>query len=949
MIRVLALALTVLTGFSALVYEVAWQKYLATLLGSHSEATAAVLGLFLGGLAVGYALFGRLTLWWLTRARRRAAAPRLLLAYGFVEAAIGAYALLFPLLFRAAQDLSFRLPLGSSGLGFGLDVLLSALLIGPPAVLMGGTIPVLTQALARGLHDATRIHSSVYAFNTAGAFLGALAAGFWIVPALGLVDALAAMGCLNLFAGAAFVALGRRPAAPAAELAQASCTERAAAPGLAAFCTVALLVGFAMMAVQTVAIRVGGLSFGASQLTFSMVVAVFVLCIALGSLGVSALSRIPRALLAATLWALVVTLALLYTQMPDAPYWAHLLRLRFPFDPAAFVPYHLAAFAGVLLAIGAPVALSGATLPLIFDQLRRHTGELGGMAGRIYSWNTFGSLLGALLGGYALLFWLDLQHVFQLALAALAGAAVLATQRLLPSGRRRFAAALLPAAALVALLPPWPPLQLSSGLFRLRRTQPFTFSGPDVFFREYLRGRKLRFYDDDPVASIALVSQQQDDLSIFVDGKPDSAVPGDYGTTGLLALIPALLAEKAERAFVIGYATGVTASELARLEEAREVVVAEISPAVIRAAPLFDFANGDASHNPVLHIAPGDAYRTLLRSDGLFDLIVSGPSNPWVAGVEMLYSREFLEAARDRLAPGGVHAQWFHAYETDAETIALVLRTYAAVFDHASLWYLVGPDLLLIGMREPVWALDVRRLALRFVRPDFSAGFERSGIHSLPALLAHELFPMGVLNGMPLPGPQHSLLHPRLGYRAARAFFAGQEAPLPSTAQAVVAARGARNSLVRRYIAWRRNRLPEAARERIVRETCTHQGAACVALLAHWIHEVPHSALRDHLVRAIRTHPIISKRTPLELVEPLVRLYGDTGTGPVSVEEALRANELFARYYHHAVPFSRAALEAIWQRCASDPAQREHCLAARARAERNLASPAGREEDASAS
>jgi spermidine synthase len=217
-----------------------------------------------------------------------------------VEAAIGAYALLFPLLFRAAQALSLRLPLGSSGLGFSLDVLLSALLIGPPAVLMGGTIPILTQALARDLQDATRVHALVYAFNTGGAFLGALAAGFWIVPALGLVGALIAMGCLNLFAGAAFFALGQHPAERAAALAHASATAPAAAPGFAAFGAVALLVGFAMMAVQTVAIRVGGLSFAASQLTFSMVVAVFVLCIALGSLGVSALPRIPRALLAAT-------------------------------------------------------------------------------------------------------------------------------------------------------------------------------------------------------------------------------------------------------------------------------------------------------------------------------------------------------------------------------------------------------------------------------------------------------------------------------------------------------------------------------------------------------------------------------------------------------------------------------------------------------------------------
>ena len=183
LVRATALLLTVLTGFSGLVYEVTWQKYLATLLGSHSEATAAVLALFLGGLSVGYALFGARH-----AARRRSApqargeAPRLLLLYGAVEAGIGVYALLFPWLFRAVHALSLAIPHEAGGVGFALDVALSALLVLPPAVLMGGTIPILTQALSRSLDDATRLHAQVYAFNTAGAFVGALAAAFVLIP-----------------------------------------------------------------------------------------------------------------------------------------------------------------------------------------------------------------------------------------------------------------------------------------------------------------------------------------------------------------------------------------------------------------------------------------------------------------------------------------------------------------------------------------------------------------------------------------------------------------------------------------------------------------------------------------------------------------------------------------------------------------------------------------------
>ena len=126
MIRRIALLLTVLTGFTGLVYEVTWQKYLATLLGSHSEATAAVLALFLGGLALGYALFGRATR--RLAARSTAGAAPLLRVYGGVEMAIGVYALLFPALFEAARALSYRLPLGG-GPGFAFDVALCALLI----------------------------------------------------------------------------------------------------------------------------------------------------------------------------------------------------------------------------------------------------------------------------------------------------------------------------------------------------------------------------------------------------------------------------------------------------------------------------------------------------------------------------------------------------------------------------------------------------------------------------------------------------------------------------------------------------------------------------------------------------------------------------------------------------------------------------------------------------
>jgi len=401
--RAISLVLTVLTGFTGLVYEVTWQRYLATLLGSHSEATAAVLGLFLGGLAVGYSLFGAVTRRLETARPSNPKVLPLLALYGALELSIGVYAALFPLLFRGAQALSLMIPLAGGGFAFGVDIVLSALLIGPPAVLMGGTIPILTQALSRDLSDATRFHALVYGLNTIGAFAGALAAGYWLIPTLGLVDILFVMAAINVFAGSIFLVLSRaRPRSASkppdtADTGKTAKTEAARVEGYAIYIAVALLSGFAMMVVQTVLIRIGGLSFGSSQFTFSLVVAVFVLCIAIGSLVVSMAPRIPRVVIVLNQWALFLFLALLYFELQNGPYWAHALRMFFRNNSASFYPYHLSAFVGVLALIGLPVALSGATLPLIFDRLRRRVENLGGGAGSLYSWNTFGSLLGALL------------------------------------------------------------------------------------------------------------------------------------------------------------------------------------------------------------------------------------------------------------------------------------------------------------------------------------------------------------------------------------------------------------------------------------------------------------------------------------------------------------------------------------------------------------------------
>jgi spermidine synthase len=936
MIRVAALSLTIFTGFTGLVYQVTWQKYLATLLGSHSEATAAVLGIFLGGLSVGYALFGSVTSRIVARDAKFATARRLLVAYGAIEALIGVYAFAFPSLFRIAQSVSFLLPHWNPGIGFVFDVILAALLIGPPAVLMGATIPILTQALSRSLDDATRFHAFVYGLNTLGAFVGALAAGFYVIPLLGLDRSLFAMGAINLVAGAIYAGLGLRSRAQPPAAATPEDAEATDASGAWAYLAVALLIGFAMMTLETTLIRLAGLAFGSSQFTFSMVVGAFVLCIAIGGLLVSGLSKVPKIYLVINLWALVALLVGLYFVLPQATYWVFLMRTAFSDLDVAFFMYHMAGIALLLIVIGPPVVLSGSTLPLIFHHLRDEYGEIGSLAGRLYSWNTVGSLLGALIGGYALFFWFDLHHVYRFAVAALVVSAVVMTVRIFEL-REVVVFAIAPLLLLLALMPPWYSMMLQIGLFRAQNPPEGVFDGYRAFVENQVepRAKSLLSYEDDPTASVSVLRLERpgggDSVSIVVNGKSDGNTHVDYQTMSLAGVLPALMADKIDRAFVIGWGTGVSVGELAALDGTNEVIAAEISSGVINATPLFERYNLNAATRPGVTLLRSDAYRALTRSETKFNLILSEPSNPWVTGVEMLFSREFLELARDRLAEGGVYAQWYHKYETDDASLELVLRTFGSVFDYISVWEAGQNDLIILGFADIGPAIDYLRLIERSRQPDFKAALGRMGIVGEAALLSKEFLPVGTWHAAEFEGPVHTLYRPLLSNIAGRAFFRREIAQLPFAGYGEAAKVGAKNALLRRYTDFRGGTLPEDERAGAIRQACKQSRGFGVTLVAAWMNESPSSpafeASYDLAIDWIRTK-FPDEHDPEGVIEALRTLFASNPAERqmTTPESAGRLTDLYTDFYYHAEPFDPAALTSAWSACRERSMNRNQCM-----------------------
>jgi spermidine synthase/MFS family permease len=941
MTRAIALLLTFLTGFSGLVYEVSWQKYLATLLGSHSEATAAVLGLYLGGLAAGYAIFGRVARAAVERAERVGQEPPLLRIYGIAEMGIGFYALAFPFLFAGVQNLSFWLPHGHEAVSFGVDVFLCLLLLAPPTILMGGTIPILTQALTRGLADATRLHAFVYAFNTAGAFAGSLAAGFVLIHWLGLDGVLYAMGGVNLFAGAVFLLLGLRRTASAPVPAPVERTTGAPLLGFAPLAGVALLAGFAMMILQTTFNRVAGLALGSSHFTFAMVVAVFVLCIALGSFCVSALPRIPAWLVAASQWLLVGLLVLIYLGVPDTGYLAHVFRVLFRDLPQGFYVYQLGVFWIILLILIVPIGLSGALLPLLFHHLRNEIGELGHIAGSLYSWNTVGSLLGAILGGYVLLFWLDLPDVYAIALGAITIGAGILTVRVARAPWIPTAVVTALVLAGITALPDWDPLRMGVGRFRQRRPLENTFAGATQFFANHQLNSKLLFYDDDPVNTVAVVENEtRHAISILNNGKSDGSTVGDYPTMCMAAILPAMLSDDPSRTFVIGWGTGVTAGELGSLDDSKEVVVAEISPGVLEGAPFFREANQQADVNPKVQAIRRDAYRALLRSEGQFGVIASEPSNPWVTGVEMLFSREFLEAARSRLTPGGVYAQWFHLYEVDEQSVQIVAQTYASVFEHVAVWFAQGPDILLMGLNSPQGYPDFETIRARAERPDYRAALARCGAKTFPEALAHELMPPGLLRKGKVTGEVHTLRRPILSQQAAHAFFAGRQVDIPTLPGGPDASSSRPRGIMTNLFPPGQP-IPEDVAENVTKHVCgLKRIRQCGTWLARWRNDHPDSAkAREFDPRKLEGMANTERLTP-QSIDQIQRFFaGDIPPAPPSqgvLARAAKITNFFAEHYVYAIPFDRRLLSDAWSGCRGNASVNSSCQQARQRANERL-------------
>lgn len=793
----LSYLLIFLTGATALVYEVIWQRYLSRLTGNDSLATALILGIFLGGLSCGYALCG-----WLSR---QVAQPGRM--YAMLEAIIGAWALIFPGLFAGVESASHAWSFAPPSWLLMQGSVCTVVLIGIPAMCMGGTVPLLTREFAGSLTAATRIHARIYGANTAGAFFGVLAAGYFLLPALGLPGSLRAMAAINLLAAVFFAGFSKPisndaskedSSAPALPPAAESATKPFPAWVLYAM---AGLNGAAVMALENVLIRITNLTLGSSSYSFSLLVGVFVLSLAGGSFAVSALRRLPRGLLFGTQAVALGAWWLVFVTVDDWPYVGHLVRAAFQGNAIGFWLHQAAGFAVLLMVLIVPVGLLGATLPVIFHELKQELRSVGWHSGRIFSANAAGCVIGSVLGGWLLFYPLDNPGVLAVALSLVALSTALAAWPLRKVARLGAAGLLGTSAVLAWWQPGFENHRFAQGAFHLNQLTPFSLHGPKIFHEHFQRDHPVKFYDDGPAGTVAVIGDAaipsapaeasplpagfpfpiadasaptNPPLAIMVNGKSDSNTTRDRQTLRLSAHIPALWAEQRSKVMVIGLGTGVTAGELTLYPDVKQIDVAELSPGVVAALPWFAPFTHDVQRDPRVKIYLGDAFRVLGRSRERWDIIISEPSNVWLTGVDLLFSREFYRLAHEHLTDSGVLLQWVQKYAMDPQTFGILMNTLRAEFPHCGIYQGEPGDLLVLASKRPLTLADQDRARATLAgNRAVSESLAEIGVASFADLRKRERLGLLRVAGQLAGVGVETLDRPRVHYRAGRARFVG--------------------------------------------------------------------------------------------------------------------------------------------------------------------------------
>jgi spermidine synthase len=681
--------ITAVSGFAALVYEILWIRQLSLVVGTTTAAISAVVAAFMGGLAIGSALLGR----WADGQRR------LLRVYAVLEVGIGLSALgvmtVLPLLPSAYPRIASAATSGTFLFAVRFVLVFGLLLV--PTSLMGGTFPILVKAATREMRRLGGTASRLYAANTAGAVAGAFCAGLFLLGAVGVPGAYGVAIALNFLAALAALGLDRfvstmneRPTAAAAQEGSqdVSTSQAVGAQGAPAsdasrrvvFWAIGISGCFAL-GYEIVWSRALAVVLGHSIYAFTFVLSTYLGGIAIGGFLAAPLldrARQPARLFAVGLALLAALAGVSLHIVPFLPF----LEYEIGAAPLRYIAQNLAC-AGTILLL--PTLLLGALLPLAVKVCASGLDRAGRDVGRVYAWNTVGSIAGSLLTGFVLIPWLGTQVSLGLLVF---GNALLALAVGVKTGWRPAWSAVTSVAVVLSVVGLWAgrgsPIVRDKALARV-----------EGFLRDKV---ELLFFGEDDVAAVGMVRQTDGLERLFADG----VLMTHWGIeTTFMAHLPLAIVPNPRDVLVLCLGMGNTYVSTAAYPVRVEVV--ELSRKVVEA---FRFAHGkEGAASADRRITVGDARNTVLLASGPFDVITVDPPPPlYGAGTVNFHTTDFFRLCRAKTRPQGVVSVWIPFGQTTVDDFKILMKSFREVFEHTSVW-MSSPNVglsgvYMIGMRS---------------------------------------------------------------------------------------------------------------------------------------------------------------------------------------------------------------------------------------------------------
>ena len=699
------------SGFSALIYQVAWVRVLSLSFGTTIYAISTVLTVFMAGLALGSFLLGR----WIDRQRRP------LLVYGVLEIALAIYVTLFVLAIPWLQEMMVALLRGRE-LSHTLTSLtkfsIAVVLLLPPTTLMGGTLPVLAKFVTRSSATIGKWMGLIYGLNTLGAVFGSLAAAYVLILRLGVAGtmllACAITGLVGLFSCVLSARSESGPAEGAGSVEPPSqptidgtgLTSSLPGSRLKALYTIAFSSGFITLAAEVLWTRLFVNFLTGNVLTFATILSAFLTGIALGSFLVSRWVDRLRSLDVAVALSILTSALLLGASVlgqSKLGWMFHNIRATETLTNLDKVNLSLAA---MFVVVAIPATVFGTVLPSLFRWCSRSVTTLGHDIGVLYAWNTIGSIAGSFCSGFLMIPFLGLNTSLMLLslIYCLLAAMVVRAPRL-----RLISASLALAALMLVALPSVrrPIYWFNGGFTQLRRLPP----DQTLFLDEGIEGT-VGVATNGEIRALTVngVAVAEDSLH-------------DIWDLLLKAHLPMLLHEDPKRVALVGLGAGVSLGAVASYQEPERIDTIEIAAEVVPAHRLFASVNGQPWNDTRVHLSIHDGRHFLLTTEHRYDVISVDPTDPPVV---YQYTQDFMQLCYDRLDIGGIMVQWVPLFHLSPEHLRVIMRGFLNVFPESSLWY-DGTSVLLMGRRERPLAVDIRQMEERLQQPGVRANLSMIG------------------------------------------------------------------------------------------------------------------------------------------------------------------------------------------------------------------------------